>query len=100
MLICQCSLIIFSPLSCLHNKRDPVPLMAFVKKHARSLATESPEELYAQLVTQYTLCFIKNQLSLQAKVELLDDFMETLSYHHKVVSLYLLCDVNVCSGKV
>ena len=27
-------------------------------------------------------------------------FMETLLYHHKVVSLYLLCTVNVCSGKV
>ena len=30
----------------------------------------------------------------------LDDLHGDTSYHQKVVSLYLLCNVNVCSGKV
>ena len=59
-------------LSCLRNERDHVTLMAFVKRRVSMQSSDSPQELYSQIVTPYAFSFISKQFSLMQNDKLFD----------------------------
>ena len=82
--ICQPFLIFdhfFAVSSVLHNERDHNTVMALVSKPVTSSAIENlPENLFADLLTPYTLQFVVKQLLLQHKVKIVDQQDDSVTF--------------------
>ena len=55
------------------SERDHVTLMAMVKKWITTLPHDFPEEQFTKLLSLYAFRFVEKQLTLQKKVQIVDD---------------------------